>query len=170
MVLENKRSAQDTSNIEPIQENEIEETETKLISTSITREKNYYDTGLNGYPLKEYSIEKRFGNVGGGSHTGIDLKADEGAEIYSVADGRVDYAGWKGSYGYMIVISHADYADSIQTFYAHCKDLYVEVGQEVKQGQVIASVGSTGNSTGPHLHLELRLNGRAVNPEEYLSL
>ena len=65
----------------------------------------------------------------------------------------------------MVIIAHTD---SIQTYYAHCSRIYVNVGQTVSQGEVIASVGSTGNSTGPHLHLEVRVNGVAKNPQNYV--
>ena len=75
------------------------------------------------------------------------------------------FAGYKGSYGYMVVISHNN---EIETYYGHCSKLYVTAGQKVNQGDTIAAVGNTGNSTGPHLHLEIRVNGVAYNPQNYL--
>ena len=111
------------------------------------------------------TITSRFGRRSGGQHTGLDIANSTGTPIKAVADGTVIYAGYKGSYGRMIVIAHTD---SVQTYYAHCSKLYASVGQSVKQGEVIATVGSTGNSTGPHLHLEIRVNGVAKNPQNYL--
>ena len=98
-------------------------------------------------------------------HTGIDFKADEGTGIKACASGTVLYSAYKGSYGNLVIIDHGN---DTQTYYAHCSDLYVSQGQTVNQGDIIAAVGSTGNSTGPHLHLELRINRMAVNPIPYL--
>lgn len=111
------------------------------------------------------TITSRFGRRSGGQHTGLDIANSTGTPIKAVADGTVIYAGYKGSYGRMVVIAHND---SVQTYYAHCSRLYVSVGETVKQGETIAAVGSTGNSTGPHLHLEIRVNGVAKNPQNYL--
>ena len=111
------------------------------------------------------TITSSFGRRRGGQHTGLDIANSTGTPIKAVADGTVIYAGYKGSYGRMVVIAHND---SVQTYYAHCSRLYVSVGETVKQGETIAAVGSTGNSTGPHLHLEIRVNGVAKNPQNYL--
>jgi len=89
----------------------------------------------------------------------------QGTPIKVVADGTVSYAAYHYSYGNLLIINHAN---GVQTYYAHCSKLYVSVGQKVTQGQTIAAVGSTGNSTGPHLHLEIRVNGTAQNPQNYL--
>ena len=99
------------------------------------------------------------------SHTGLDIATSSGTPIKAAASGTVSFSGRKGSYGKMIVINHAN---GVQTYYAHCSALYASVGQTVTQGQKIAAVGSTGNSTGPHLHLEIRVNGVAYNPQNYL--
>ena len=82
-----------------------------------------------------------------------------------IADGTVSYSGWMSGYGYLIIIDHAN---GVQTYYGHCSKLYASVGDEVTAGDVIAAVGSTGNSTGNHLHLEIRLNGNKINPQLYL--
>lgn len=111
------------------------------------------------------TITSRFGGRKSGTHTGLDIATSSGTPIKAAATGVVTYAGWKGNYGNMVVISHSD---SIQTYYAHCVRLYVSAGQQVNQGDVIAAVGSTGNSTGPHLHLEVRVNGTAKNPQNYV--
>lgn len=99
------------------------------------------------------------------SHTGLDIATSTGTPIKAAASGKVTFSGTKGSYGKMVVINHSN---GVQTYYAHCSKLYVSVGEQVAQGQTIAAVGSTGNSTGPHLHLEIRINGVAYNPQNYV--
>ena len=96
------------------------------------------------------------------SHTGLDIATSTGTPIKAAASGKVTFSGTKGSYGKMVVINHSN---GVQTYYAHCSKLYVSVGEQVAQGQTIAAVGSTGNSTGPHLHLEIRINGETVDPQ-----
>lgn len=113
-------------------------------------------------------ITSRFGvrsNIRKSSHTGLDIAASTGTPIGAAASGTVTFSGRKGSFGNMIVITHNN---GIQTYYAHCNSLYVSAGTQVSQGQTIATVGSTGNSTGPHLHLEVRVNGVAYNPQNYV--
>ena len=121
------------------------------------------------YPLPTTPlITSRFGESSGSRsyvHTGVDLATSLGTPIYAVAAGTVITATYNGSYGNMIAIDHGD---GIQSWYAHCNSLNVSVGQTVDAGTMIATVGSTGNSTGPHLHLEIRINGQAVNPQNYL--
>ncbi len=111
------------------------------------------------------TITSRFGRRSSGIHTGLDIATSSGTPIKAASSGRVIYSGYKGSYGYLVIIEHTD---SVQTYYAHCSRLYVNVGQTVNQGDTIAAVGSTGNSTGPHLHLEIRVNGVAKNPQNYV--
>ena len=114
------------------------------------------------------TITSRFGarsSIRSSAHTGLDISAPKGTPIKAAASGTVTFAGWKGSYGYMLVISHGN---GVQTYYAHCNQLYASVGQSVSQGETVAAVGSTGNSTGPHLHLEVRINGVAYNPQNYV--
>ena len=113
-------------------------------------------------------ITSRYGAVSGirsGAHTGTDIACPQGTPIQSAASGTVTFAGWSGSYGNLIKVSHGN---GVETWYAHCTDLYGVVGQQVNAGDIIATVGSTGNSTGNHLHLEIRLNGQALNPQRYL--
>lgn len=113
-------------------------------------------------------ITSRFGvrsSLRRSSHTGLDIAASRGTPISAAASGTVTFSGYKGSYGNMIVISHGN---NVQTYYAHCDKLYVSAGTNVSQGQKIAAVGNTGNSTGPHLHLEVRVNGVAYNPQNYV--
>ena len=114
------------------------------------------------------TITSRFGHMSSrrsGSHTGTDIACPQGTPIKVVASGTVTFAGWSGSYGKVIKISHGN---GVETWYAHCSELYGTVGQQVNAGDTIATVGSTGNSTGNHLHLEIRLNGSPLNPQRYL--
>jgi len=112
------------------------------------------------------TITSRFGYRSSGLHTGLDIAAPTGTSIKAAASGTVTYSGTGTTgYGNYIVISHGN---GIQTYYAHCSALYVTAGEYVEQGQVIAAVGSTGNSTGPHLHLEIRVDGTCQNPQNYL--
>lgn len=94
-------------------------------------------------------------------HSGIDIGADYGVPIEAAADGNVIYAAWYGGYGYAVIIDHgAGYS----TLYAHCSAMYVSANQPVRRGQVIGAVGSTGWATGPHLHFEIRLDGKPIDP------
>ena len=98
-------------------------------------------------------------------HTGWDFHAGYGESIRAVAAGTVVSAGWQGGYGQVVVISHGG---GLSTLYAHQSKMLVGAGQKVVKGQVIGKVGSTGYSTGPHLHFEVRVNGSPVNPGGYL--
>jgi murein DD-endopeptidase MepM/ murein hydrolase activator NlpD len=105
-------------------------------------------------------------SVGGNTfHAGLDIASKTGTPIAASRPGTVSKAGWGGSYGYVVFIDHGD---SSQTRYAHQSQLNVRVGQYVSQGDVIGYTGSTGASTGPHLHFEIRFNGRSVDPLGYL--
>ncbi|HSL85866.1 MAG TPA: peptidoglycan DD-metalloendopeptidase family protein [Bacteroidales bacterium] len=97
-------------------------------------------------------------------HEGIDLANPAGTRINASRNGTVTFAGNKGAYGRMIVIKHAN---GVETAYAHLSSIGVRVGQKVTQGQQIGKMGSTGRSTGSHLHFEIRINGKAVNPLNY---
>lgn len=98
-------------------------------------------------------------------HAGVDFGASHGSTIQAADAGVVIFSGWYGGYGNSVVISHGG---SLTTLYAHASELYVSQGQTVQQGQAIAAVGSTGFSTGPHLHFEVRQNGEPVNPLGFL--
>lgn len=114
------------------------------------------------------TITSRFGAVSSrrvSKHTGLDIAAATGTKIKAAAGGTVTFSGYKGSFGYMVVINHGN---GVETYYAHCSKLYVSAGKQVNQGDIIAAVGNTGNSTGPHLHLEVRVNGVAYNPQNYV--
>jgi murein DD-endopeptidase MepM/ murein hydrolase activator NlpD len=102
---------------------------------------------------------------GGAMHSGLDFKGPHGTAILAAADGVVTSAGWQGGYGNCIEITHAN---GLVTRYAHMSGFTVSLGAEVKRGIQIGRMGSTGRSTGPHLHFEVRLNGTAVNPLKFL--
>jgi murein DD-endopeptidase MepM/ murein hydrolase activator NlpD len=98
-------------------------------------------------------------------HTGIDFRGDIGEPIHATAGGTVTIAGWTGGYGKMVEIDHGN---GLATRYGHLSEIDVEVGQTIRSGAVIGKLGSTGRSTGPHLHYETRLNGEPVNPQKFL--
>ena len=110
-------------------------------------------------------LTSRYGYRWGRTHTGIDIGAPTGTSIKAAAAGTVSFSGWKGTLGYLVVLNHGN---GIQTYYAHCSKLLVSSGQKVSKGQLIAKVGSTGRSTGPHLHFEIRVNGSSINPQSYI--
>ena len=119
-------------------------------------------------PISGGKITSRFGersSVRSSAHTGLDLAAPTGTTIKAAASGKVTFAGYKGSYGYMIKI---ECDNGYEMWYAHCSKLYVSAGVRVSAGDKIAAVGSTGNSTGSHLHFEIRKNGKALNPQNYM--
>lgn len=110
-------------------------------------------------------VTSTFGPRWGGMHEGIDIAAPSGTPIRSAAAGTVIYAGWLGGYGNLVVVDHGG---GVSTAYAHMSSIAAGTGAQVAQGQVIGYVGSTGHSTGPHLHFEVRINGQAVDPLRYL--
>lgn len=111
------------------------------------------------------TITSRFGVRASGMHTGMDIANAQGTNIYSSAAGTVKFTGWYGGYGNLVIITHGN---GVDTYYGHCNTILVSAGQSVEQGQLIAKMGNTGNSSGPHLHLEVRLNGVAQNPQTYV--
>lgn len=111
------------------------------------------------------TLTSRFGKRWGKMHEGIDLGARIGTAIKAADGGTVKFAGYNGNYGYMVEIDHGG---GFTTRYAHCSKLYVKKGDKVYKDQTIALVGNTGNSTGPHLHFEVRKHGVAQNPYNYI--
>ena len=106
-----------------------------------------------------------FGGAGWEFHSGQDIEADPGAPVVSGASGRVVFVGWQNGYGQLVVVDHGG---GLTTRYAHLSHIDVEADQMVSRGQLLGKVGSTGRSTGPHLHYEVRINDLAVNPLPYL--
>lgn len=115
----------------------------------------------SGYGIREHPIQGVIKQ-----HTGIDIgNAGFGAPVIAAADGIVTMAGYYGGYGNCVIINHGN---GVSTLYGHGQAILTEVGKEVKKGDLIMEVGSTGNSTGPHLHFEVRINGSCVDPMPYL--
>ena len=163
-----------------------EVTETKVLSSKVIKEQvtqvvtvgtaNNYTSATATAKAKSagficplssgsYKISAYYGD--GRNHQGVDLAANKGTPIFAVAEGTVTFAGWDGNYGYSIVIQHNS---GIKTRYAHANALCVSVGATVSQGDMIATVGNTGRSTGNHLHFEVIVNGSRVNPGPYIGL
>ena len=117
---------------------------------------------VSGVITSRYGVSSR---IRKSTHTGLDIATSTGTPIKVIADGTVTCASYQGSYGKLVKIDHGN---GLETWYGHTSKIYVSVGQKVTAGDVIAAVGSTGNSTGPHLHLEIRINGEHVNPQNYL--
>lgn len=167
---------QKTNNPEEIKTEEVEVAKTN-ISTKIEekeKEKEYEDAiavvegikiaklPVTGIISSRYGVSSR---IRSSTHTGLDIATSTGTPISVVADGTVTCAQYSGAYGNLVKVSHGN---GVETWYAHTSKMYVKVGQEVKAGDVIAAVGSTGNSTGAHLHFEIRINGNHVNPQNYM--
>ena len=132
----------------------------KLASRSISKSNvsSSFQKPLSGI------ITQKFNGV---SHHGLDIAAPKGTPIAAAKSGKVTFAGWKsGVYGNVVVIQHHDNTSS---FYAHVAKISVKVDQTVKAGETIATVGLTGRTTGPHLHLELYIGERLVDPQDYLN-
>ena len=112
-----------------------------------------------------YGYRTSPGGIGSTFHEGVDIAGDYGTPISATAAGTVTQAGWVGGYGYLVEVRHAD---GIVTRYGHNSAVLVYEGQHVDQGSMIALMGSTGNSTGPHCHYEVRIHGEAVDPMYFL--
>ena len=131
----------------------------------------WYPTGTFRWPTSGritsyFGGRKSPGGIGSTNHKGLDIANSRGTPIYAADGGTVVYAGWYGGYGYTVRIRHD--GTGYETLYAHNSSLQVRVGQHVYKGQQIAKMGSTGNSTGSHCHFEIRLNGVARNPLNYI--
>ncbi len=120
--------------------------------------------GPLSWPLKGV-LYARFGKKGREKHDGIDLAAPSGTPIKTAAEGRVLYAGEQRGYGLIVIVEHAN---GLITLYAHNRDLRVKAGQRVRPGQVVATVGESGRTSGPHLHFEVRKDGVPVDPLDFL--
>lgn len=156
-----------TQDLENVVSGEITIAETK-IEEDVKQKVEIKSHSVNGVylskPVKGV-ITSRYGTRSSGYHSGLDIATSTGTAIYACAAGKVTCASYNGSYGNLVKISHGD---GVETWYAHCSAIYVSVGETVTAETKIAAVGSTGNSTGSHLHLEIRLNGVTQNPQNYL--
>lgn len=157
----------------------IEKGEEDLVELSIFYKKQLEDleSKLDGLPLgrphhgritSSYGYRRNpFTNRGREMHYGVDLKGRRGDPVKATANGRVTFAGWKGAYGYVVMVKHKN---GYETRYAHLTRTRVKKGQLVEAGDVVGLLGSTGRSTGPHLHYEVVLHNRKLNPTKYFSL
>ncbi len=147
----------------------LEEATTTYMYVGTTPKPKTASNGYYIYPTASHRVTSPYGyrTIFGVRefHLGIDLVAPYGASIKAADGGKVTFAGTKGSYGKLVIITHDD---GSQTYYAHNSQLLVSYGDRVYQGQVIAKAGSTGRSTGPHCHFEIRINGHTVDPLDYL--
>lgn len=116
-------------------------------------------------PTDGGTITSRFGMRDGKPHKGVDIHLPIGEAVYAVLDGKVVFSGQQRGYGNVIVLEHDNY---VMTVYAHNESNLARLGDMVKRGQPIATIGNTGNSTGPHLHFEYRVRGKALDPEQVL--
>lgn len=160
-----------TNNIQEINTDTLEIAKENIIS-KLKLDTTEEISNINGIKIATLpvtgTISSRYGvssSIRSSRHTGLDIAASQGTQIKVVADGKVTSAKYNGSYGYLVKVDHGN---GLETWYAHTSKMYVREGQEVKAGDIIALVGSTGNSTGPHLHFEVRINGEHVNPQKYL--
>ena len=115
---------------------------------------------VQGTITSRYGVSSR---IRSSNHTGLDIATTKGTPIKVVASGTITCAKYSGSYGNIVKVDHGN---GVETWYAHTNKINVTEGQTVEAGDIIAEVGSTGNSTGPHLHFEIRINGEHINPEE----
>ncbi len=158
-------------NIEAIKKEMMETIESVAeIKKYIADQKNIYLATPRGWPIQG-TISSHFGirhhPVTGvkSFHTGLDIRAPMATPVRATADGIVSFSGWSGGNGHIVVIEHGH---GFSTAYAHNKENFVKVGQTVKKGQQIAASGSTGMSTGPHLHYEVWRSGKQVDPQQFL--
>jgi murein DD-endopeptidase MepM/ murein hydrolase activator NlpD len=131
--------------------------------TKVSAEQAAADVWL--LPLEDFTYTSPFGVRWGKLHAGIDLAAPEGMPYKAVHAGKVIQAGYYGGYGYAVTVRNAD---GTEVIYAHSRRVLVQVGQEVKAGQVLGEVGSTGNSYGTHLHVEVHVKGQPIDPIPFL--
>ncbi len=147
----------------------LEEPTTTYVYVGTTPRPKTASTGKYAWPTSSHKITSDYGwrYIFGEKdwHQGIDIGAGYGSTIKASDGGKVTFAGWKGTYGKLVIVTH-DNGD--QTYYAHCSTIVVDKGDKVYKGQKIAEIGSTGRSTGPHLHFEIRKDGKTVDPEKYL--
>jgi murein DD-endopeptidase MepM/ murein hydrolase activator NlpD len=147
------------------------EQQLEVLDDLITSNKFKTDTFISGIPVRKGWISSRYGrrtdpfNGHSAWHAGIDFAGKAGSDVITVASGVVTWADERSGYGRMVEINHGN---GFKTRYGHCKEIKVKVGDIVRKGDVIAAMGSTGRSTGPHVHFEVYQNGRTVDPAAYI--
>lgn len=166
-IVEQTENNQNTLALGGAVEDDIAETKEEVLSaveTDSSKIKENYDLTrpIAGTVTSIFGIRESSNQKISGYHTGTDIAANQGTEILSAMSGTVILVSEEGDYGKHIKVQDGD----LITLYAHCSEILVKEGQNVNKGEIIAKVGSTGNSTGPHLHLEIRYQNRYVNPQE----
>lgn len=154
----------DVANKKVINEEVIEKPVDEIVAVGSKVPPRTNATGTFDYPIRGY-ITSRYGQRWGKLHAGIDIAGSTGDPIYAADGGTVIFSGWESGYGYLVKIDHGN---GYVTYYGHSSKLLVNAGDKVYKGQKIALIGSTGHTTGPHLHFEVRKNGVPVNPLLYL--
>jgi murein DD-endopeptidase MepM/ murein hydrolase activator NlpD len=147
-----------------------------LRTTNLSRERNIFTRGdvnvlpsvwpVNGRLMGGYGVRSDPFSGEGAMHTGVDISAAQGTPVHATADGIVVHSGWNGGYGRCVIIDHGN---NYQTWYAHLSRLDVIEGQEIRQGETLGAVGTSGRSTGAHLHYEVRMGSTPVNPYRFLA-
>lgn len=140
------------------------------IQDFLKNQKDIYMSTPKGWPVRgritsEFGTRENPWHGGQEFHSGVDISAGTGTPVRATADGIVSFSGWSAGNGNLVVIEHGF---GYSTLYAHNSSIVVRVGQKVKRGDIIANVGSTGNTTGPHLHYEVWHNGKPVNPIDFI--
>lgn len=149
---------------ETLGEKVLKEPVTKIVARGTKADVVYRGSGRFVWPAVG-RITSRYGYRGRELHTGVDIANSRGTTIRAADDGTVTFAGRRGNYGNLIIINHGG---GIETYYAHCNSINVSVGDKVQQGEKIGTIGTTGRTTGPHVHFEVRINGNHKNPLNYL--
>jgi len=150
--------------IEIVDENILSEPKTRVIAQGTKPRPATMATGLFSNPTRG-RLTSPFGTRWGRKHTGIDIASSKGTTVSAADAGKVSFAGYNGSYGNLVIIDHEN---GYQTYYAHNSKIVVKKGARVYKGQKIAEMGSTGRSTGVHLHFEVRKNGTPINPQGFV--
>ena len=167
-IIENKEETQNNTNVENTNNSQEEGTVLTQEEQDIklAKETTTYIKPIEGVISSPFGRREEATGTVPKNHTGTDIAANLGTKILSSTDGEVVLSSEEGDYGKHLKIQIGE----ISIIYAHCNNLYVKQGDIVKQGQEIAEVGSTGNSTGPHLHFEIRVQERVIDPQKILEL
>jgi murein DD-endopeptidase MepM/ murein hydrolase activator NlpD len=147
-----------------------------LRTTNLSSQRNIFSRGdlnvlpsawpVNGRLMGGYGVRSDPFSGEGAMHTGVDISAPEGTPVHATADGIIIHSGWNGGYGRCVIIDHGN---NYQTWYAHLSRTDVIEGQEIRQGEILGAVGSSGRATGSHLHYEVRIGSTPVNPYRFLA-
>lgn len=168
-----KKAPQENLEVIPKFSSPLELGDNRVFEEYLEEFKNTISNTPFGWPL-EGSISSSFGirnnpisGNGTESHKGLDIRAPQGTPVQCTADGKVVFAGYMGDYGKLVIIRHGgDY----ETYYGHLSEIVVKEGQEVKANTLIGKVGSTGRSTGPHLHYEIHNKTKKINPKTFIDI